>query len=490
MLKKGVIFGLVLIVAGSSILGYLFGVQTKEQQQADAFRDKHASQFQDYLNRYDRWLETPPEKRDTLPWGFDEAGKTMSRAQLRIEQQERLGADLEKLAAGEKDIYPFADQIYGKDWRIELEAYKQQKELREIASVASVVCASIGGFIVVFSLVSMMTQCILKRFSPAFESVACFYNKLFKRENEEGDEETEETQQQEQSSSMKRKEKKRERIRKKRVKTLSDSGWNTLKPNVQNPSETTIDESMKPVEVEKVEVCSETKGLSEAVSCLGPSTDYEQNFEGLTEPGDSEFQEQQSGLEQTSAPSFQIDDKFKTKDWKGSESSGDGQLALSIQQATAENPNELSDTLKQLAQQVSAIREYASDQQEKVQKLQAGYDWKIIKSFSLRVIRCIDNLESRIDQIRSEGIDTVCLEEVRDELLFALESSGIEQFRPEVKSEYRGLEKTTEVIKEKEPAEKSKMKGRIAKVIRPGYQYCLNEDKRKVVRTAQVKLYG
>ncbi|MHC4271087.1 MAG: hypothetical protein ACYST2_02095, partial [Planctomycetota bacterium] len=316
------------------------------------------------------------------------------------------------------------------------------------------------------------------------ESVACFYNKLFIREDKESDEETEEAQQQQQGPKAKRKEKKRERIHKKRVKTLLDSGWNTLKSNVQNPPETTIDDSMKPVEV-----CSETEGLSEAVSCLGTSTDDERNFEGLIKPDDSEFQ-QQSDLSQISTPSFQIENKLNTGDWTGKDSSGDGQLALSIQQATAENPNELSDTLKQLTQQVSAIREYASDQQEKVQKLQAGYDWKIIKSVSLRVIRCIDNLESRIDQLRSEEIDTVCLEEVRDELLFALESSGIEQFRPEVKSEYRGLEKTTEVIKEKEPAKKSKMKGRIAKVIRPGYQYCLNEDKRKVVRTAQVKLYG
>ncbi|MHC4187599.1 MAG: hypothetical protein ACYSRQ_05340, partial [Planctomycetota bacterium] len=474
MLKKGVIFGLVLIVAGSSILGYLFGVQRKEQQQVDAFRDKHASQLQDYLNRYNQWLETPQENRDVLPWGLDEQGNTLSNEQLKIEQQERLGADLEKLAAGERDIYPFADQLYGKDWRIKVEAYKQQKELREIASVASVVCTSIGGFIVVFSLISMVVLHVLKRFSPAFESVACFYNKLFIREDKESDEETEEAQQQQQGPKAKRKEKKRERIHKKRVKSLLDSGWNTLKSNVQNPPETTIDDSMKPVEV-----CSETEGLSEAVSCLGTSTDDERNFEGLIKPDDSEFQ-QQSDLSQISTPSFQIENKLNTGDWTGKDSSGDGQLALSIQQATAENPNELSDTLKQLTQQVSAIREYASDQQEKVQKLQAGYDWKIIKSVSLRVIRCIDNLESRIDQLRSEEIDTVCLEEVRDELLFALESSGIEQFQPEVKSEYRGLEKTTEVIKEKEPAKKSKMKGRIAKVIRPGYQYCLNEDKRKV----------
>jgi molecular chaperone GrpE (heat shock protein) len=81
------------------------------------------------------------------------------------------------------------------------------------------------------------------------------------------------------------------------------------------------------------------------------------------------------------------------------------------------------------------------------------------------------------------------LEEVRDELLFSLESSGIEQFRPDLKSEYRGLEKSTEVIKEREPAPKPKLKGLIAKIVRAGYQYCLNEDKIKVVRTAQVKIY-
>jgi molecular chaperone GrpE (heat shock protein) len=469
MLKKGVIIGVVLIVAGSSTLGYLLGVQRKEQQQAAAFRDKHTSQFQEYLNKYDQWIETPLEKRDTLPWGIDEAGNTLSRAQLKIEQQERLWADLEKLAAGEKNIYPFADHLYGKDWRNKLELYKRQKEIREIASVASVVCASIGGVIVIFCLVSMMAQRISVTFSPAFGSIGCFVSNLLKFEKEK---------------------KKRERVLKKRIKTLSDSGWDTLRSEVQNLPETTMEESVKTVEEKVVDVCSVTKGLDEAVSCLGPSTDDKQSFEGLSEPGDDEFQEQQTGFGQTSVPSYQVESDYSTKDYSSQNLSEDRQLAVSVDQATAENPQEISDTLKQLMQQVSAIREYASDQQVKVKKLQAGYDWNIIKTFCLRVIRCIDNLESRIEQLREDGLDTICLEEIRDELLFALESSGIEQFRPEVKSEYRGLEKTTEVVKEKEPAKKSKLKGRIAKVIRPGYQYCLNEDKRKVVRTAQVKLYG
>ena len=82
------------------------------------------------------------------------------------------------------------------------------------------------------------------------------------------------------------------------------------------------------------------------------------------------------------------------------------------------------------------------------------------------------------------------LEDVRDELLFALESSGVEQYRPEVNSEYRGQEKLAEAIKQKETPKKSDQAGKIAKVVRPGYRYIIDEESYKVVRTAQVKLFG
>ena len=89
-----------------------------------------------------------------------------------------------------------------------------------------------------------------------------------------------------------------------------------------------------------------------------------------------------------------------------------------------EQSEPLSSTLKELAQQVSAIREYAACQQDRVEKLQDGYDWGIIRTFCLRVIRCIDNIENRIDNPPKDCADLIYLEEVRDELLFALESSG------------------------------------------------------------------
>jgi molecular chaperone GrpE (heat shock protein) len=166
------------------------------------------------------------------------------------------------------------------------------------------------------------------------------------------------------------------------------------------------------------------------------------------------------------------------------------EVAQSVQQASREQSAPLGNTLKELAQQVSAIREYAASQQNRVEKLQDGYDWTIIRTFCLRVIRCIDNLENRINRLADDNEAAAHLDEVKDELLFALESSGIEQFRPEINSEYRGQEKLAEAVKEKEVTGDSDELGKIAKVIRPGYRYIIDEESCKIVRTAQVKLYG
>jgi molecular chaperone GrpE (heat shock protein) len=165
-------------------------------------------------------------------------------------------------------------------------------------------------------------------------------------------------------------------------------------------------------------------------------------------------------------------------------------MAQNVRQTTLDHSKPLNNALKELTEQVSAIREYASHQQERVEKLQDGYDWSIIRTFCLRVIRCIDNLEGRIEQLSEGDVAAEHLREVRDELVFALESSGVEQFKPEVNSLYRGQEKSTEAVKEREPCDDPEQSGKIARIVRPGYQYLIDEDNFKVVRAAQVKLFG
>ena len=150
----------------------------------------------------------------------------------------------------------------------------------------------------------------------------------------------------------------------------------------------------------------------------------------------------------------------------------------------------VSNELNELTMEVSAIREYATSQQDRVRQLQDGYDWSIIKRFCIRIIRCIDNLDERIAQIAEAGEDTQSLEDVRDELVFSLESSGVEQFEPEINACYKGLEKTVEAVKTREPTDDPDLVGKIAKVIKPGYEYVVSDEEVRVVRCSQVKLYG
>jgi len=150
----------------------------------------------------------------------------------------------------------------------------------------------------------------------------------------------------------------------------------------------------------------------------------------------------------------------------------------------------LTKELNELTEEVSAIRQFAAQQQDQVRKLQDGYDWMIIRRFCMRIIRSIDNIEDRIGRLKDSDSDVaMCLEDIRDELVFALESSGIEQFNPELKMPFKGLEKYVEAVNQRVSTDDESLCGCIAEIARPGYQYLISDDDVKIVRCAQVKLY-
>lgn len=150
----------------------------------------------------------------------------------------------------------------------------------------------------------------------------------------------------------------------------------------------------------------------------------------------------------------------------------------------------LTKELTELTEEVSAIRHFAAQQQDQMRKLQDGYDWMIIRRFCLRIIRCIDNIDDRVIRLYEQGDEAaVYLEDIRDELVFSLEASGIEQFGPDLQAPFKGLEKYAEAVRERIFTEDTELVGCIAEVARPGYQYLLNDDNVKIVRCAQVKLY-
>lgn len=429
MRKKFVIVGLILLFAGTAMLGWVLAERWKQQQMAADYKLKYGSETSDYLTQYNEWLQLPPQERTNFPLVLDKDGKAKTEAQLRQEQQERLKADMDKLAAGETVGYPLADILYGENWQDEVDAYKERQEQNELVLTGSIVCASMGGSILTWCLLLWMAGLGVRGVSGSREFLAdVFRNRRLQKDEQLSIVNEEDSDQQQ-------------------------------KPGEQH------------TEVEVHSKVSVNEGRQHPASLIRGSKDTWK----MTQKEQISDRAENIAVLLSDERSAEFDIPVEDR---------------TVHLDMPEHSKPLDDTLEELTEQVSAIRQYTAFQQNRLERLQDGYDWNIIRTFCLRVIRCIDNIESRIDRMTEQHVETTHLEEVRDELTFALESGGVEQFEPKVNSDYRGQEKYAEALKDKQRSSKAKQTGKIAKVIRPGYQYFIDEENVKVVRPAQVKLFA
>jgi molecular chaperone GrpE (heat shock protein) len=428
MRKNLTIIASILLVIGGSAFWWVLAERRKDSEQAARYKSSYSTGTDDYVKQYNKWLQTPPQERTELPFLLDEDGKTKTREQLWKEQQGRLRADLDRLATGEITAPPsFADVLYGESWQTELSEYNKRKERQAFVFAGSIVCASMGGLVYAWWLLLWAGRIVVKAASGLKRS----FRRLRCTAEQNDQEKPEPADAEDVPPEPKAGERQDQPARRPRI---------TVKPTIPE----TVEREHRP---------------------MGSMT-----------------QRPRTTREKEKITVLMSDEK--SSDTKTSTG------GVKKHQAVREQSKPIDNTLTDLTQQVSAIREYAANQQDRLEKLQDGYDWNIIRTFCLRVIRAVDNLESRIAQLKDDDAETTHLEEVRDELIFALESSGIEQFEPETDSEYRGQEKLAEAVKEKQGCDDPKQTGKIANVIRPGYQYFINEGNVKIVRPAQVRLYA
>ncbi len=548
MRKKLAILGLVLLLAGTATFGWVLTKQRKERRLAASYKLKYASEADEYLKQYNEWSQLAPEERARLPWGLDKFREAKTEIQLRREQQKRLKADLAKLAASETDVYPFADVLYGENWQEELSKYKTQNKLRELALTASTTCMLAGATISAGCLLSWTAVLValglghLKEFSTnVFRWCKEAKNMLLLGADAKKDGKTSKALINSGWQNFNKNCADRRGPRPllqgrggpapaqieagcEDSRRLPEQGCSGSETASSIRSEPCSDDSPSPSKgldspenAQKIAVLlSDEKSIEleeapNAEKCVCPplaDCNTSQNGNPLQNVRETALLDSPpQGVPRTEnslksvdvrhdgfAPALDGDDALEdslatqTEDFE-KQVQEIKQMAQKVQQAAVEHSGPLNNTLLELTQEVAAIREYASNQQDRVKKLQEGYDWNIIRTFCLRVIRCIDNLENRISRLSEQDVKTPNLEEIKDELVFALESSGVERFEPEINSDYRGQEKTAEAVKEKEHCDDPNLTGKIAKVIRPGYQYFIDEENVKVVRTAQVKLF-
>ena len=447
MRTKSIILASILVFGGGSLLSWVLTEQREEQAEMVRCQLKYGTEKGDYLKQYDEWLQKPADQRGGLPPLFlDEGGKPKTREQIALEQQERLKADIDKIAAGKITVHEFADVLYGDNWRSQVDQYKKHKATNEYILKGSIACTALGGLVYAWWLLVWVAHAIGRGVTRL-------------RHWRAGDSE-----QPEKAAAAKASPPKPAPKKAKSEKPSAVSGgegpWKERAPAEGSaearPNFVSVN-WQRPIQ--KAPVVKRDPRVSAEVNQIKRISDEAEKIAMLLSDEES------------------IDLKASPKAGPSHPESRDSSKPL-------------TNTLKELSQQVSAIREYTAYQQNRLEKLQDGYDWNIIRTFCLRVIRCIDNIENRIGQLGEDQARAMHLEEVRDELVFALESSGVEQFRPKVNSDYRGQERYTEPVKEKQPCEKPEQAGKIADVIRPGYQYFINEENIKVVRPAQVKLFA
>lgn len=148
----------------------------------------------------------------------------------------------------------------------------------------------------------------------------------------------------------------------------------------------------------------------------------------------------------------------------------------------------LAEHIRSVDAQLSALRDYTAKQQEQTRRLQDGYDWSITKNLCRRIIQCIDGMDRRLQEMPEETDGRADLTMFRDDLVFTLDGSGIEQFVPDVDTEYKGLEASVEVMGTS-PSSDVSLIGKISEVVCPGYRYFVDGDTVRLVRSAQVKIF-
>jgi molecular chaperone GrpE (heat shock protein) len=470
MLKKCAIFGLIMMLVSAGVVAWIFIQTAIHQHQAAIYRAKYAAEHDQYFTKYNQLRGLMPEQQNELTLKLAEFRRGKTPQQLFQEQKERLKADIDRLAAKQMDPGPAANMLYGPDWKNKVAKYAKRKELYEIMFTGSTVFAAIGALIfawcvllaivrLIIRVVSMLYKAIVNlatgRTQPDKQSVAANTRQVCKQSNTS-------------CKPQRAKAPGRKRLGT-RSRVLVASGWHDIEGS---------DEKCGPDESQFDQTDNEDNDLGESDNEESLHVDPPLNRRRKLQcsSGETSPQDATSFTTQTEDVHEQIEEI--------------GQTSQTVQQAVMDQPNPINNTLKELTEQISAIREYAACQQDRVERLQDGYDWNIIKNFCLRLIRCIDNIETRITRLAEKDIEVRHLKEVRDELVFALESSGIEKFEPKLNSDYYGQEKIVEAVKEKVATDDSELVGKIAQVVRPGYQYIVHDDSIKIIRAAQVKLFG
>jgi len=137
---------------------------------------------------------------------------------------------------------------------------------------------------------------------------------------------------------------------------------------------------------------------------------------------------------------------------------------------------------------VTGMRDYLAESNQQLTRLQEGYDYSVIK----RVVKPVIQVANGLESLEPRLADLPEAEELRGlwlDLLDSLERNGVERLKVEQDDDFSDIRKMAEATTVKEMTDDPAKVGTVAEVVRPGYCYVYNYDKKRLLVPAQVKLY-
>jgi molecular chaperone GrpE (heat shock protein) len=165
------------------------------------------------------------------------------------------------------------------------------------------------------------------------------------------------------------------------------------------------------------------------------------------------------------------------------------QLLEASQKASASRLDEAVTTSKTTMELVNGLREYVGKQADETRRWQEGYDWRILKTYLLRVVSTLDDIETKLEFYKNNGKSEELIKDfdfLRETLEIHLEEEGLLAFSPKL-----GEEPDASLVDIKAGvtiSEDAQVVGAVAEVIHRGYEIDLGTET-KVVRKAQVSVY-
>ena len=534
MVKVFIIIGLFLTIAGVPGLYWCSFQNDQQQRQIATCKAKYKHQVDDYVQKL-----TGSSLKATDANAIDVATAAPNPEKMKPSerlqyQQERLLADIEELAKATISMPPNADILYGDNWQQKVAEYKHNKQFTAAVQILSVTVVIAGGVLFVAALIFALFRIMAAGIGWVVKSVSG--NDRQQQPDNRGRPLRQErvaapvvavtntpapavkspgpTAEEFRKLLVAQTENLKETVD--QLKSLAG----VLKQRTAEHEHNLTKRLEKGFKIQHASFKHENdllKKVADDIHRAVESQSHDLSAAIKSETGKSKeiieaAQKETSGFFNTGLDNIrrQIEELNKAVEASASRQAEPVDISAQLEKAFNEQPDLLknqieplkdkmatpiatdaiSKNIADLTEQVCAIREYAAKQQQRLVKLQDGYDWNIIKNFCLRVIRCIDNLDDRIGELSTNGGSVDHLLPVREELVFILESNGIERFGAKIDSDYRGQEIRVQVLNEREETEDTELIGKIAHVVRPGYQCRVNDEYTKIVRPAQVRLYG